>query len=437
MFRNHRLLIAIIFFIWLIPLPLLAVSGREWHFTKLEQERGVIATLEQVELHLAAGVVKAETVLQLDDFGQMNELAQDGKITPLPKRYRSNQQVYYYSFNQPLAGDLIVRLRFDQSADTAEQKQKRIFFTTSTQGEWQKLYTVLDNAENYTQATLLQNSGYIVLTTHRFNKVAPIKKSTFQPYPGTLYADTAAVMDVKSGKFLYRQEATKQRSIASLTKLITTMIFLESHPNFDALAPYQSAYDRLGAGVALEEGEQISLKQVLMGTLIPSANNMAVMLMSNTPYTAEQFMLQAKGRLAELGLKQTVITEPTGLNSTNVSSAGNITRLALELFTQYPEIFLEAAESRQYHYFTANTQREITLYTTNDFNGQNKYAVSAFKTGYLPGTADRTVVMLIQEIATGHEIIVTLLGNPQYGTIFDEVASLADWTFQNWEFHNY
>lgn len=262
----------------------------------------------------------------------------------------------------------------------------------------------------------------------------PKKAVSFSPYLGTPQSDAAVVLDVASRQFLYRQEPRKQRSIASLTKLFTTLVFLETEPNLDQLVTYSQSYDQIGAMVVLEDGEQVSLKQVLMGTLIPSANNMAMMLSHMMSYTPEQFLAQVNGRAKELHLGKTHIVEPTGLDANNVSTAGNLARLANVLFTQYVDIFAEAASFGRYPYITKNTNRDVVLYSTNKFDGHERFDVRAFKTGYLPGSAERTLVLKLRDRATTKEIIIVLLGNAEYGTIFDEAYELADWTFSNFEF---
>jgi D-alanyl-D-alanine endopeptidase (penicillin-binding protein 7) len=242
---------------------------------------------------------------------------------------------------------------------------------------------------------------------------------------------------MKSGKFLYRQEASKQRSIASISKLATTLVFLESQPDLSDVITYSSDSDREGATVDLASGDQLTLEQVLMSTLIPSANNMAVTLSVNAGMDSAAFVSQMNAKVQAIGLKKTSFAEPTGLNPENVSTAGNIAKLARYAFKEFGDVYESAEASSTYTFSLANSDRTITVYSTNKFNGRGLYEAVAFKTGYLPGTADRTLVMEIREIATGHEIVVSLLGNPQYNTIFDEAYSLAYWTFHNWDFQNY
>jgi D-alanyl-D-alanine carboxypeptidase len=136
-------------------------------------------------------------------------------------------------------------------------------------------------------------------------------------------------------------------------------------------------------------------------------------------------------------LGRTHFTDPTGLDVTDVSTAGNVARLARRLFMAYPDYFLAAADQSIYSFTLSDSGRQISVESTNKFNGHGVYRALAFKTGYYPGSAERTLVIEIEEIATGHKIIVVLLGDPQYDTINAEAEDLAAWTFANWDFHNY
>lgn len=262
----------------------------------------------------------------------------------------------------------------------------------------------------------------------------PIKSATYLPFAGTPYSDTAAVIDVKTGKFLYRENATKKRAIASLTKIVTSMVFLESQPNLEEVITYSSSYDREGTSVDVVSGDQLTLFDVLMSTLVQSANNMAVTLSASTPMSQTDFVKQMNMRVQELGLKSTSFVEPTGLDSLNSSTAGNLARLARYAFTEHRGIFISALYNPRYTFTLQNQAKSVQLHTTNNFPSNEKYEVLAFKTGYLPYDAFRTLIIEVRERATGNDIIVVLMGNQKYGTIFQEAQSLTDWTFENWDF---
>ncbi len=426
-------------FVSCVPLAVFANSPDPDYFSRLIPadilyERDVTLKWRDVQLDIPAGTISQTTRFKLRDRGQLS----DTQLPELPENYRSNQTVYSYFIDGDFSdGSITLRLHYQPGLH--EERRKAIFYQSlEAPGlPWKRLETVAYPSEDTMTATLPSSSGRIVFARHRFKNEEPVEKSTFAEYGSTPYSDTAAVIDMRSGKFLYSQDARKQRSIASITKLMTSFVFLESDVDRSQLVTYTSESDRAGATLPLSTGDQLTLNDVLMATLIPSANNMAHTLSINAGADEGTFVQRMNDRANEMGLHRTTFVEPTGLDPQNVSTAGNVARLARKAFSEYAEIYQAAADYRQYSCTVVNTGQAKIVYSTNKFNGRGVYDAVAFKTGYLPGTADRTLVMQIREASTGHEVVVALLGNPIYNTIFDEAYDLADWTFRNWEFQNY
>lgn len=396
------------------------------------RQTGALITFEQGEIHVPPGSLSGETDFKMRDLGFLT--VDSSKTASLPKGYTSNERMYAYSFENDLQGDVIVHLKY--VAHGKDRERKDVLYQEEGSNEWKRLRTVVHKSDHYVEAVLPERTGKFIFAKSTRKKEGPIKKIDFTDFGSVPHSDTAAVIDTKSGKFLFRQEASKQRPIASVSKLATSLVFLESKPDLNKVISYSSSSDREGATVDLGNGDQLSLKDVLMGTLMPSANNMAVTLSRNTSLDQNLFIVQMNNRMKEMHLNKTQFFEPSGLDQRNVSSAGNLARLGRYLFNEYPDVFSEALQS-QYHFGLRNSGRAMTIYSTNKFDGRGKYDVTAFKTGYYPGYAERTLVIQLREKSTQHEITVVLLGNPEYGTIFDEAYTLADWSFQNWEFHNY
>ncbi|MFH1426753.1 MAG: hypothetical protein ABIG66_04990 [Candidatus Kerfeldbacteria bacterium] len=425
--------IALVFF---VCLPSAVHAERDWYSTKIPkhvlENHDVSVKWKDVQLTIPAGSLNADTRVRLRDRGPYGSRPE---MPSIPKRWRSKRIVYSYWFSNQPNQPIPVALKY-RSGD--KDRRHRVMYLKADTDKWVKLHTIVDKNVLLLNAVLPAQSGKIIAVTHKWKKEVPVRSVAYNPYYLPPHSDTAAVIDEKSGKFLFRKDAKKQRSIASLTKLATTLVFLESKPDLNKEVQYRSACDRIGATVPLHGGDVLTLKQVLMGVLMKSANNMAIMLSAEASWPEQDlFVTQMNNRMAEMNLKKTSFVEPSGLNSHNVSSAGNVAQLARTVFDAYPDLFSEAASTGVYTFDLANSDREISLYTTNKFEGNGKYELLAFKTGYLPGSADRTLVTKIIEKETGHTIIVVLLGNPEYNTIFQEAYALADWTFANWVFHNY
>lgn len=388
-------------------------------------EDGAMVPLGQLEIHIAPGTVNVDTAVSVDELG-VPSTRSERSLSP---RYRTADPVYLFSVEPSANAFMVVRLTPLHETN----RRQRLWYRSEPSTEWEQLDTTFTSSGQL-QATVPFGNGEVVVGTHRYAVAAPVRDSEYIAYSGTPYSASAAVIDSFSGKFLYRENARSPRSIASLTKLLTTLVFLEADPDLDSVVHYHRGNDRGGATVPLEQGDQLTLRDVLMATLIPSANNMAMTLANSIGLTEQQFLDRAHERLDDLGLRATHLDEPTGLDADNVSTAGNVARLARFAFAQHPEVFASAAAAESYDVSLKNRSETIHLYSTNKFDGRGRYVVTAFKTGYLPGSAERTLVLQVEQMSTGYSIIVVLLGNPEYNTIFDEAYALVDWTFSNWEF---
>lgn len=436
--RTASIFISALFAVVLIFSPLSAVYAEVQYVDfDIDGENanvyGAMLPFEKMEMHIPSGVISEDAQVQIVEG---KKIKKQKDLPQLPKAYRSNRPVYQYdidSFENIDLDEIVVRIRYKGKA----KKRHRVFYLAPDATEWKRLRTEITNTEPYAQVTLPSGRGSLVVATRKSGKERPIKQKHYSEYNGVPYSDTAAVLDVKSGKFLYREEAKKQRSIASVTKIATSLTFLNTGTDPSGTVTYSSDYDRIGADADVYSGNVLSKYDVLMGTLIRSANNLAVTLAHSTELSEDAFIAEMNATVADLGLKKTVFYEPTGLDEHNVSTAGNLAKLARHAFKKYPEVYETAGDSTGYTLTVQNTGAEVWLKSTNKFDGKGLYDLKAFKTGYLPGTADRTLVAYIEEIKTGHEIIVVLLGNPYYNTIFQEAYAVAEWTFNNWLFHNY
>lgn len=327
-------------------------------------------------------------------------------------------------------------MRYDFSEK--EEKRKYILYQAPKSDRWEKLDTTMHKKKGYLSARLPQRKGKLLVATHRYKKEIPKKRISFVSYAGTEYFDKAVVMDLRSKKFLYKQKANDTQHIASITKLVTVALFLEQQKDLDEMVSYNTSYDRIGATVSVKAGDVLTLRDVLYATLLPSANNMAVFLSDTTSYSEKEFVEKMNAFvITDLGLKNTQFIEPTGLHTHNRSSATDVALFASHIFQSYPKIFSRAASLKEYSFTIKNGEKKQTVVSTNLFDGKGKYRAKGFKTGYYPVTAERTLVLWIESKEKKGEIIVVLLGNPKYSTIFEEAYEIADWTFQNWKFHNY
>jgi serine-type D-Ala-D-Ala endopeptidase (penicillin-binding protein 7) len=395
------------------------------------QQKGVLMKFsDSVEVHVPRGATSSDISVSLESVGTFAERADLPRPT---KGLAGFGEVYAYTLSTSVVNKAVIELPVTP-INAKQQNNQWTVMHRGESGEWRALKTIENHTDNVVRTVVPSKEGMLIVAYHKTIAAKPRPALQQRSYTGRKDSAAASVLDVDSGTFLYKRNANARRSIASISKLMTVYTYKQKQANENATVTYRVDASRAGAVVRLNDHEQISSKQALMGTLLQSANNMAVTLSRSTSLSEKQFMSAMNTNARKLKLKQTRFVEPSGLNPQNVSSAADVSRMARAAFAQDPELYREVSQTRVYHYITRNTQRDIYLYTTNKFNGRGRFDVEAFKTGYLPGSADRTLVIQLKERATGKRIIVTLLGNPRYGTIFDEAYALAEWSVSNWEF---
>jgi D-alanyl-D-alanine carboxypeptidase len=398
--------------------------------TKVAHKRAVV-NWQGMHIRIPKKALKKSARVKMRNRGALADLS-----LPTPnKKFRVRGEVYSYHVSGKLQKPLRVRLDFD--FDHYGKRRKKILFLPSGGKKWQALPTTMLRRKNKLHAMLPEKSGRVLVVTHKVKRETPKKRSSHSSYRGTPYSDKAVVMDVESGKWLYSQKGKQQQHIASITKLATVYTFLNQDPDLTDVVRYDDNYDRIGATVEVEDGDKFRLTDALYSTLMPSANNMATLLSHNSGFSHAGFVTQMNILADDLNLGKTRFTEQTGLDDGNVSTPKNTARFALHVFQSYPRFFRAAAQSDAYSFDVRNRDERFVVESTNTFEGRGRYEVKGFKTGYYPGTAERTLAIWIQSTESKGEIMIVLFGNPNYGTINDEAYELADWAFRNWRFHNY
>ncbi len=132
--------------------------------------------------------------------------------------------------------------------------------------------------------------------------------------------------------------------IASVTKSMTAYVIMKNHPlktgedgpsiPVDALAEKEGGYDKTGDESTLntvKEGQKLSLRDALSAVMIPSANNIARLLARWDAGSEAAFVKKMNRTAAELGMKNTTYTDPSGLKETTVSTAEDQVKLGVEM----------------------------------------------------------------------------------------------------------
>ena len=255
-------------------------------------------------------------------------------------------------------------------------------------------------------------------------------------------SDTESVylFNLDTGKPILRQNSDQQRYIASLTKMMTALLFLESGKDMNAeitiptslTQEFKDIQNANGSTMNLRIGETVRRIDLLYGLLVASANDAASVIASDVSggdLTA--FVAQMNARAKELGCMDTTFSCVHGLyDYGNVSTAEDLAKIAAACYAN--ETYMQAANTLTYTLPATNLhQNERTIKATNLMldpeHAYHRDYVRGMKTGFTT-LAGRCFVTFAQQ--DGHTYGLVVLGSDM-NNIYRECAEILDWAFSS------
>lgn len=136
-------------------------------------------------------------------------------------------------------------------------------------------------------------------------------KAEARPY---VSASSAILMEQETGRVLYEKEAHKKRRIASITKIMTAILAIESGKLDDMVTVSANAVKAEGSSIYLKPGEKIKLEDLVYGLMLRSGNDAAIAIAEHVGGSLEGFVFMMNQKAEELGMKNTQFANPHGLD---------------------------------------------------------------------------------------------------------------------------
>jgi D-alanyl-D-alanine endopeptidase (penicillin-binding protein 7) len=241
----------------------------------------------------------------------------------------------------------------------------------------------------------------------------------------SLNARSVLAVDNSTGAWLYAKDALTTRPIASLTKLLTAMVYLDTHPNLDTIVYISGRDCYKSAKSHLREGEGYKASDLLYIAIMASDNRAARALATASEIPREGFIDRMNAKARELGMMNTRVFEVTGLDEHNVSTAADIATL-VNAAMKYPEIRKISSTYRR-RVKIQNKRRYKNFVNTNRLV-VSKWHVLLGKTGFILESGYCLGTVLRNK--AGQEITVVVLGSPHNSTRFRVARKLADFGFK-------
>ena len=248
--------------------------------------------------------------------------------------------------------------------------------------------------------------------------------------------ESVYLINAVTGEVLLDQNSGQQRCVASLTKMMTALLLLESGKNLDETITvpadlteeFQKIRSQNGSTILLAAGEQLRRIDLLYALLVCSANDAASVIAWDVAGSIPAFVQQMNARAAQLGCTSTQFSCPHGLyDDGNVSTAQDMGKIAIAC-AQY-EIYRQIADTLQYEIPATNLHAARSIRSTNKMldpeNSCYRAYIHGMKTGFTT-KAGRCYVTAAQQGDTIYGLVI--LGSDRKN-IYAEAAAILDWAF--------
>jgi D-alanyl-D-alanine endopeptidase (penicillin-binding protein 7) len=267
-----------------------------------------------------------------------------------------------------------------------------------------------------------------LISTVVFSSFASAKPSTDKL--ARIYSPSVIVVSVPIGQVLYEKAADEVRPIASLSKLMSAIVFMENCKHMDlqslhVMTPENRLLAKGGDKSRLTTGWSYSNRDILKSALMRSDNRALPALMDSCGMILQQFVMHMNVKADELGLKYTSFTEPNGLSKYNVSTAREYTKVMLEA-SRFPELtaIMQTKKDRIVGYKKGRAHY-IDIGSTDLLLGRKGVEVIAAKTGYTD--IARYCLTVLNRLVDNSAVAMVFLGAEGKHTRFGDFSRINKW----------
>jgi hypothetical protein len=352
-------------------------------------------------------LARGYTVKSVDDFFWLpifpNQFGlknlSDGQLTveldkvenwpELPSGADRLSSVYFYKVGGVSADDRLsapILLSLKYFSDSLAASPTVYFYGDNG---WEALDTKILEKDRLARAWSFVASGF----------VAVVEKNE-----SALTARSAIVIDDKTGDVLFAKNGDIKQSIASITKIITALVFLDKNPGWKKIIEIKEEDNVGGASLNVDAGDSLTIRDLFFATLVGSKNNAAMALARSTGLSAEDFVKAMNEKAADIGTDNTTFVEPTGLDCRNVSTAEDLAKIMRQAFRSLT--MLQATTVKSYAVKILNKNKKVTVANTNKLLATDLY-ITGGKTGH---TDEAGYCLGTKARVNGRDVLAVVLG---------------------------
>jgi D-alanyl-D-alanine endopeptidase (penicillin-binding protein 7) len=243
------------------------------------------------------------------------------------------------------------------------------------------------------------------------------------PYGLALRSNVALVVDQNTGETLFDKNSHEIVPIASISKLMTAMVVLDSKAPLDQMITVTND-DRdfvKNTGSRLSVGSVLSRRDMLHIALMASENRAAAALSRYFPGGRPAFIAAMNAKARQLGMLDTHFISPSGLTSENVSTARDLVKL-VDAAYQYPLIREFSTDNHSYEVFPG--RRPLEYNSTNALVHNPSWDIGLQKTGFINESGE---CLVMQATIKGRPVVMVLLDSIGKYSRFADASRVRTW----------
>lgn len=239
------------------------------------------------------------------------------------------------------------------------------------------------------------------------------------------------MIDYDTGEVLWSKNEHDVRTIASLTKIMTILVFLDTDYSLDSTFKINSDDVDLeknqAASIGLRVGDEIKVNDLLIASLVGSKNDAINALARSTGMSEQDFINKMNEKAKFLGLNNTVFDNVNGLSSYNRSTAKDLVKLFYYAFSN--KTIKEISVLKEYT-FKGKSGKVYSTKSTDKLLDNDLFQVLAGKTGYLD---DAQYCFAVLTKKDNRRVLSVLLGSDSDAHRFYDAKILNWWAYKNFK----
>ena len=237
-------------------------------------------------------------------------------------------------------------------------------------------------------------------------------------------ARSAILMDTDSNRILYEKNINEVRSVASISKIMTAIVAIESKKKKKEVIVGDEIKSSYGSGIYLQQGEKLKLEDLVYGLMLRSGNDAALAIAKYVGGSVDKFVEKMNKKAREIGMKNTTFNNPSGLDQ----EKGNYsTAYDMAILTSY------AMKNKEYRKITST--KKYTLKTNkNVYNWINKnklLKLYKYTTGGKTGFTEKARRTLVSTAKKDNMNLVVVTLND--GNDWKDHENLFEYGFDNYK----